>query len=209
MIGSLLVSIWIIVSAISFARGQALDQSKCVFNVDQSPSIRGLRLGMPVDELFAVFPEERFNRNALMSQDDPNFGVGRLPLYVSSLSSQQTRERFDGIQLINIVLFDGRLAELDVNYTGPNSRPKKGPNWRGVDEFVTILSEALRLPPAKDWVDRGQLSKTLRCTGFVLTASVDNDGSGSIALRIATAYEDTVRQRILADQERRRREFRP
>jgi len=209
MIGSLVVWIWIIVSALSLARWQMLDQSKCVLNVGQSPSIRGLRLGMPADELFAFFPEERFNRNALISQDYPNFGVGRLDFSVSSLPSQQTRDRFDGIELIKIVLFDGRLAELNVYYTGANSGPKKGPNWRGVDEFVTILSEALRLPPAKDWVARDQLSKTLRCTGFVLTASVDNGGSGSIALRIATAYEDTVRQRTLADQERRRREFKP
>jgi hypothetical protein len=209
MIGSLVVSIWIIVSPISLARGQAADQSKCVLNVDQSPSIRGLRLGMSADELFSFFPGGTFNRNALMSRDEPTFGVGRLAFSVSSLSSQQTRERFDAIELINIVLFDGRLAELKLNYTGPNSQPKKGPYWRGVDDLVTILSEALRLPPAKNWVDRDQLSKILRCTGFVLTASLDNGGSGSIALRIATAYEDTVRQRTLADEERKRREFKP
>jgi hypothetical protein len=209
MIGSLVASIWIIISVINLIGGQALDQSRCALNVGQSPSLRGLQLGMPAEEVLALFPEYSFNRNALASaRDEPNFGVARLGFQVSSFPPQSS-ERFSGIDLISIVLFDGRLAELKVNYAGPNSQPKKGPYWRNVDEFVNRLSEVLGLPPAKEWVDRDPFSKTLQCTGFTLIASIEHGGAGTIVLRIATAYEDTVRQRALADQERKRREFKP
>ncbi|HKA19681.1 MAG TPA: hypothetical protein VKN18_15430 [Blastocatellia bacterium] len=165
---------------------------------------------MSAEEVLAFFPENSFSRNAIESaQDEPNFGIARLVFYVSSLPSQAARERFAGIELINLVLFDGHLVELNLNYTGANSRPKRGPIWRNVDEFVNRLSEVPGLPPATVWFDRDGSSKTLRCTGFIVTALVEQGSAGTITLRIPTSYEETVRQRALAEQERKRREFKP
>jgi hypothetical protein len=118
------------------------------------------------------------------------------------------RERFAGIDSIQTTLFDGSVTELQIRYVGSNSLPAKGPFWRNVDDFITKLSEALALPAAIEWLERNQMTKALPCTGFTVDASTVN-GTGVVSLRAATSYENTVRQRALADQERRRREFKP
>lgn len=163
---------------------------------------------MNFDQVFALFPESSANRNTVTSAaGDPNYGVARLYFQPPFLPSP-AKERFAGIDSIQITLFDGSVTELRITYVGSNSNPAKGPFWRSVDDFITKLSEAFALPPPKEWLERSPLTKTLQCSGFTLAASI-SEGTGSIALRTTTTYEDTVRQRALADQERRRLEFKP
>jgi hypothetical protein len=207
MIG-LLTFVWLLVPAVGLPDGQSADQTKCTLSAAQSPAIRGIQLGMNSDQLLALFPESPANSNAVaLAAADPNYGVARLSFQPPFLSSP-AKERFVGIDSIQTTLFDGSVSELRITYVGSNSHPAKGPFWRNVDDFITKLSDAFALPPAKEWLESSQVNKTLQCTGFTVDASIAN-GTGSIALRIATAYEDTVRQRALADQEKRRREFKP
>jgi len=163
---------------------------------------------MTADELVTFFPENFSPRSLVASaQSEPNYGVARLFFETDSLSPP-SKERFTGTDSIRIILFDGQVTEITVRYAGAGSYPVKGPFWINVDDFITKLSEAFGLPPARDWLERNQRAKSLKCTGFTLDASTEN-GTASIILRGTTAYEETVRQRALADQDRRRREFKP
>ena len=185
--------------------GQASIQSPCLMNAAAAPVVRGLRLGMTAEELSTFFPGLSPRNLVASAQREPNYGVGRLFFQSDSLSPLS---RFTGIDSISIVLFDDQVTEITVNYAGANSYPVKGPFWRNVDDFIAKLSEAFGLPLAREWLDVNMYAKTLKCSGFTLDASAVN-GTGSITLRGTTAYEETVRQRGLADQERRRREFKP
>lgn len=177
---------------------------------DQSPALRGIRLGLNANEVFALFPDssENKNKNAVASAEGrPHYGVARL-FFQPPFPPSPAKERFAGIDSIQVTLFDDSVTELAIAYAGADSYPARGPVWHNVDDFITKLSEAFALPPAKDWVERSQSAKTLQCTGFNFGASIAN-GTGSISLRSTIVYEDTVRKRALADEERRRREFKP
>lgn len=187
--------------------GQASVQSPCVMNAAAAPAVRGLRLGMTAEELVKFFPGLSPRNLVASAQKEPNYGVARLSFQLDSPSTPQ-KDQFSGIDSIGIVLFDNQVTEITVRYAGDNSYPVKGPYWKNVDDFISKLSEAFGLPLARDWLDRNTWAKTLKCTGFTLNASVDN-GTGSITLRSTTAYDEIVRQRRLADQEKRRREFKP
>ena len=188
-------------------KGQASTQVPCQLSGDKAPAIRGLRLGMTAEELSTFFPDLSPRNLVSSAQREPNYGVARLFYQVDS-PSPPPKERFTGIDSISIILFDGQVTEITVRYAGAGSYPVKGPSWRNVDDFIAKLSEAFGLPQARDWLDRSTWAKTLKCAGFTLDASADN-GTGEITLRGTTAYQETVRQRALANQERRRREFKP
>jgi hypothetical protein len=186
---------------------QTSNQSTCNLTITQSPTVRGIRLGMSAEEVFALFPgsAERMDyKNAMLSaQVPPNYGVARLYFQPAAYPSP-AKDRFSGIDSISITLFDGRATEITVTYTGY----PKGPSWLNVDDFITKLSDAFALPGAKDWLQSGgdQSSKTLKCSGFEIRASDLRNGSMSLS---NNSYTETVRQRAVADEERKRREFKP
>ena len=186
---------------------QTSNQSTCNLTITQSPTVRGIRLGMSAEEVFALFPggaESPENKNAMLSaQVPPNYGVASLYFYLWAYPPP-SKERFSGIDSISITLFDGRATKISVAYTGY----PKGPSWSTVDDFITKLSDAFALPGAKDWLQSGGdlYSKTLKCSGFEIRAS--NKGNASMALS-NNSYTETVRQRAVADEERKRREFKP
>jgi len=161
---------------------------------------------MSAELVFALFPESSErpeNKDAILSAEQPpNYGTARLYFRLSTYPSP-AKERFAAIDSVSIVLFDGRVTEIHVEYTGP----PKGPNWKNVDDFIAKLSEAFGLPAAKYWFETSQYSKDLKCGGFEIGASNINR-QGHIWLRNNT-YADTVRQRAAADEENRRRDFKP
>jgi len=159
---------------------------------------------MSAEEVFALFPgsaERMENKNAMArAQVLPNYGVARLSFQLAEYPT--AKERFSGIDFMSITLFDGRATEISVAYTGY----PKGPSWLNVDDFITKLSDAFALPSAKDWQTRGEFSKTLKCSGFEIRANSNRNGSISLS---SNSYTETVRQRAAADEEKKRREFKP
>lgn len=207
LIVTLFTIVSVLVPGFGLTFSQSPDQSRCTLTLDKSPAVRGIRLGMGAEQLFALVPESVIKDAVASAEGHPNYGVARLFLQ-AALYPLSARERFAGIDSIQITLFDGRVTEISVEYAGSGSYPARGPVWRNVDDFITKLSETFALPHAKDWLERSQGAKTLQCTGFTLAASIGR-GNGSISLRSTTAYQETVRQRASADEERRRREFKP
>ena len=207
----LVITLAAIVSIAVPTFSQTSNQSPCGLTINQSPTVRGIKLGMTAEQVFALFPESAErpeNKNAMSAaESSPNYGVARLYFQLSQYPSS-ARGKFAGIDSISTTLFDGRVTEVRVDYAGPNSYPSRGPAWPSVDDFIAKLSEAFALPGAKDWLQSvSQFSRTLKCGGFEIQASNLNR-SGSISLR-NNSYQETVNQRAAADEERRRREFKP
>jgi len=186
---------------------QVSGQTNCTITSDRSPVVRGIRLHMTAEELLALFPNsgQRTVSSIASTANAPNFGVARL-LFQASASVASVRERFAGVDSISITLFDERVTEINLNYTGPGSNPR-GPSWSNVDDFIVKLSEAFSLPPPKDWVEDTRWSKILKCNGFELAASTINR-TGLITIR-DNSYLEIVRQRAAVVETKLRQEFKP
>jgi hypothetical protein len=197
------------VAALAQTAGQPLSQPACKLTLAESPAIRGLKLGMSIEQLLSLFPGSRQSREIKDAIDNaqgyPNFGVAGLSFKPSGYPAT-LMDRFAGVDSIDVQLFDGEVAKFRVNYAGLHSRPR-GPSWPNVDAFIAKLSEAFALPDTGVWLYRSENTKTLNCNGFEIHAS-NWSGSGSILL-FNPMYESTVSQRATADEGRRRREFKP
>lgn len=185
--------------------GHLQNESMCTLTISESPAIRGIKLGMSVDQLLSLFPgshERDHNKRALEnSQAHPNFGIARLGFQPSEYSSA-VQERFAGISWISVVAFDGQITEIMVSYQDP----PKGPRWPHVDLFIAKLVETFGLPDLAEWLSTGVQSKTLKCSGFELRAGALSGGSFWLINR---NYIDTWTERTAADEERKRKEFKP
>jgi hypothetical protein len=95
------------------------------------------------------------------------------------------------------------VTAIQVKYAGH----PRGPSWLSVDDFIAKLSQGLALPGAKDWLQKNETSKILKCNGLEIEAS-NNGSRGSIFLR-GNTYHETVKKRAAADEEKRRSEFKP
>jgi hypothetical protein len=175
----------------------------------QAPAIRGIKLGMSTEGILSLFPESGQKpeiKTALGNAEGyPHFGVARLSFQLSTYPTI-AKDRFTGIDAVSVTVFDGRVAELLVNYAGRDSRPR-GPFWPTVDDFIAKLSEVYALPGARDWLQAAQDYKVLKCNGLDIEA-VTFGGSARITLR-DTKYTDMSRERAAEDEEKIRREFKP
>lgn len=192
------------------AFSQTSSQPKCTLTLNRSPVIRGLSLGMSTQEVLATFPGSTENpeiRGQIGAAGDaPNFGVARLGFQPWTLLSP-TKERFAGIDSCWVTLFDGRVVEMSAQYSGPTSRPSRGPFWEDVEDFIAKLSATFSLPDPKDWV-RHSSGKVLKCVDFEIEASTPTNGAGQVLIH-NRAYKEKVQERAAADREKLRREFKP
>jgi len=195
-------------TAFSQATTQPSGQSKCTLTSNQSPTIRGIRLGSSTEQVLTLFPGSREKpdvKSALEATErSPNYGVVRLsfqPFYYPS----PAKEAFAGIDFYSVTLFDDRVTEISVRYNGSGSYPK-GPFWRSVDDFIAKLSGAYNLPNAKDWEGTSD-TRSLRCADFVIVASTSS-GAGTVEVH-NRSYTEKVKERAVTEEEKMRREFKP
>ncbi|MCA1557590.1 MAG: hypothetical protein LC731_03505, partial [Acidobacteria bacterium] len=126
----------------------------------EAPDIAGLRLGMTIDEVLALFPGIRDDAKVRSSLSRPpsKFGVQGLAINPSKYDAQW---ELDGITQISFTFMDGLVSSLYVNYNNPV--------WEHVDEFVAKFSGEKGLPEADSWdayVGMDTQLKTLKCGGF-------------------------------------------
>jgi hypothetical protein len=165
---------------------QEVAKTICTLNASQAPEIRGLRLGMSVKEVLAVFPgsAEDLEISSELSKPPSQFGEIRLIIKPEKYGS---KENFVGIRNIAIGFLDGRVSDVNVGYNGPA--------WKHVDEFVTKFSEGKTLPPIDDW--EGQVGmdtqlKRLKCSGFEINVfAAGKDGKlNSVKMRDVAAEKE-------------------
>lgn len=136
------------------------DQGPCSLVMDQAPVMNGLRLGMTVEEVLALFPgsKEDPEVSSDLSKPASQFGTSS---FIIRPDKFESKERFAGISQITFTLLDRRVSRFYVGYNGPA--------WEHVDKFVTKFTEGTNLPAADGWeayVGMDTQMKTLKCQDF-------------------------------------------
>ena len=176
--------------------------SQCTLSVAQSPEIRGIRLGLSVDKLLLLFPEDA-NRNAIQqgvrdSKRADNYGMARFDLRADPAV---TNARFSGVGVITVEMLDEHVTSFYVSYDGPY--------WKSVDQFIGKLSEALKLPSVDNWkMEAGDSSRSLQCNGFSVSVHTSGGANNYVWVRDASVQE-SVKDRREASREKARQAFKP
>ena len=184
-------------------------QSRCDLNLTRSPEVRGLRLGMTLQEATSRFRPSKVPEAEWCGRQTLEFD------WADDLLGQPAPrpQELTGVRRIRLGFLDGRLAYLRVTYD-----PKAAPLTTG--QFRSTLSSALALPgvwravnDAQSW---GQLY-SIGCEGFVAVAGyeigpyVELHDTGAIDLLLRRRQDERQRRRRSAEEEeeRRRRVFKP
>lgn len=168
----------------------AAQGNKCALTMGQSPEVRGLRLGMTLEQVKARF---KIIEDEEEGTDD--FGVAKL-----QLDPGHTAVEAEAVRDISIELIGGRVVAIRL-VQNPLDSPITYP------EFTESLSTSLRLPQAWKPLTQGSMvtGMTMGCAGFKINAAL-------IGARIPVVYlysleaEPTLDRRQ-AEMEKRLREF--
>ncbi len=135
-------------------------QANCTLTIAQAPVVSGVKLGMTPEQVLALFPGSREDKEVSGSLARPasKFGVSTFMIRPERYAS---KARFAGVSQVSFTLFDGRVSTFNIGYTGPE--------WKHVDEFVTKFADATKLPAADSWeaqVGMDSQLKILKCKEF-------------------------------------------
>lgn len=177
--------------------GPAFAQSRCSLTEATAPGVRGLKLGMSVEQVSALFPgstKRKDTRDALAKAKTAGEVV-----YVTFEPSDGGKDQNVDVASVSAGFNKGRVIALSVQYLGPE--------WRNVDEWIAKLSETLGLPGVNNWQPgpSENPNKILRCSGVEVEASVEG-GGGSITIR---STENSNDGQDRAREEKKKRDFKP
>lgn len=185
---------------------QALSQSRCNLTKDNSPSVRGLRLGMSTEQLLALFPgsAKRWAKDPKTIRDAREKAMAATrnePAYLSFDPADAAKEQFADVDSVSAVLYTGWVVDFSIVYVGAT--------WRTIDEWVATVSETFKLPGAQDWVVGSSENphKVLKCNGIEIEAGIQG-GSASIRIR-NTDWLKAMEDRTTAAEEKKRRDVKP
>jgi hypothetical protein len=181
--------------------------SPCTLKLAQSPAVRGVKLGMKIEDVLTMFPgsAEKDQIKSVIENVDgyPSFGV--TTVYVNPWE-YSTRDRFAGIADFSFVVLDDRVVKYRVEY----AQPPHGPSWRNVSDFVAKLVDSFQLPPTMNWDEDQNVpsQRRLKCDEFQLEASSVNQ-QGSLTVSTLDPASKKQQERRAAFDEKLRREFKP
>lgn len=160
-IGLLLIGASLVSGQTNHAGGLA--QPGCTLTMAQAPSVGGLKLGMTMEQMLALFPGSREDGEirTILSRPANAFGVININIRPERYAS---KAKFAGISQINIALLDGRISNFYVGYNEAE--------WNHVDEFVTKFARGTSLPAPHAWeayVGMDNQLKTLKCKNFEIS----------------------------------------
>ena len=184
------------------ATGEPSAQAACALTEANSPAVRGIRLGMGVDQLAALFPGSSKRREIRDALDRAKASNGNeLVTLIFDPAMDGGGDRFAGVVSVSARVHGGHVVAFNVFYAGTA--------WGSIDEWVGKLAEAYGLPTAARWVAGPSESpnKVLACNGIEVEAALQGGGS-SIAVRNAAQIKGAD-DRTNAAEERKRREFKP
>lgn len=169
--------------------------SECKLTLAKAPVIRGLRLGMTVNEVLAVFPGAEKDEALRQSLSRGSFGLTGFSVDPSKYGS---KDRFAGVNSVHFGFLDGDLNSFSVMYNGPE--------FSSNEQFISRIVGPLNLPGIEFWKGSG-----LNCEGFALTVRISPDaGSNTIYVRnLEKDANRVVREREEAVKEEARRAFKP
>ena len=177
-------------------------QTRCNLTEATAPKVRGLRLGMSIQQFLALFPAITKKKDlrdsierAKSATGDEVVTLGFDPVVDGDANS------FAGIESVAAAVYKGRVMDFSAQYGGAT--------WRSVDEWVAKLSESFNLPRAQDWMSGPNESpnKILNCDGIQIEAAIQG-GSASIRVRNA-GYLRESEERARATEDKKRKDFKP
>ncbi|MFY9610935.1 MAG: hypothetical protein WAU45_20280 [Blastocatellia bacterium] len=183
------------------AYSQAPSQYGCSLTEANSPSVRGLRLGMTIDQLQALFPGGVKRKEIKDALEKAKAATASEPVYLSfNPAVDSGKEQFAGVDSVSVGLLKGRVTDFGVGYVGAM--------WT-TDEWVAKLSESFGLPALSAWTvgPSENPNKVLKCDGIEIEASTQG-GSASIRIRNTKALAGNE-DKANAAEEKRRRETKP
>jgi hypothetical protein len=172
-------------------------KTKCKMTLAQAPAIRGLRLGMTSDDLFAFFPanesEQSDRAHQLKSAElHPHYGYASFQLDPSRYA---TRDRFTSIGSLNFGLFDKKVVYISAAYSNMPILDRMG-------QVMEIITRQFGLPEFKAWPGYSESwehynSPSLSCEGFTFQA---HGGGGFISITLTDpAYKKIADERKRAN----------
>jgi hypothetical protein len=220
-----------------FAQKTEGPKPKCTLGLDQSPELRGLRMGMSQAAVLAKLPG--------VTIEKPNkFGVARLRVSIIDptplIKTAPSRDKgvqpditatpadgsafvldswrfpnLKGARKLQMRFIDGRLSYLQVVY---NDDIK----FDSIDQFIETISGLLKLP--SEWqtpedADSDHV-KELRCEGFVLSANTlgdptETNAGAELILQDVAAWnamskrQNEITEKSKRDAEEKRKAFKP
>jgi len=202
----ILLSAFLLLTAVStYGQTGSPPPQPCTLKISQAPSVRGLKLGMTMDELFPLFPgmsdSEGIKQTLSTAESFPKFGDTAFSINPLSWGN---KERFAGISDVWVHTFDRRIIGLSVRY----DEFPGGARWKNADDLIQRFSDSLHLPGPKEWgPDPYNTSvKKLMCDGFEVAVSAGDRGSISFYTH---SWEGIRKERLAAFEEQKRRDFKP
>lgn len=142
----------LLLSALSYASAQ----EPCNIRLDISPDYGGVKLGMRLEELQAMFPGSDELRAARADAEKQDVSLGMLDLNIR-------KRDFEGVKELSLNFVGGRLHKMGLHFGGET-------RWRSVAEFSDHVSKQLALPQA--WGETvaagGKQSRVMECAGFMV-----------------------------------------
>jgi len=178
----------------------------CSIKLDQAPSLRGIKLGMSLNQVLDLIPGSREDKNVTDFLEAARRGHPAASYEKRSLdfqaSSYPSLPMFNNLRHITVQTFDDRVTHISVGYDYPP--------WERVDDFVVKVAESLNLPGVKEWEQVGGSTsyKNLKCQGFEVYVFADNGPNSSVTLLDLTAGRK-IAERKKAVIEKARKEFKP
>ncbi len=183
-----LVAFLVVISSSLAALGQTTypPPTTCQLTAVQAPQVRGLRLGMSLDEFLALFPGSRVEfANQLARFEIPqNYGINSINVNEPARFAGDT---FKGISSVQATFIDKQLGGFSLSY--------QNTHWAHPDEFIDKLGEFFNLPKALTWsiTGRGETSvnKMVRCMGVEFSVGIQENTPQRSELGITTVPTPT------------------
>ena len=194
----------IVIASVSPAAAQTANSgpsgtAECKLKLSQAPALRGIHLGMSVDQALGVFSETDKLDELRKGLKNAKFGVQSSGLNPGTTAA---RERFIGVSYVHLGFLDGELNFFSLAYDGPH--------WTDVDQFATRVAEILNLPGVASWKP-ALGGKAIACDGFEVSVQLPTENRGnSINVRNLERDVNTiVREREETLRNAARRAFKP
>jgi len=201
VIATLIVA-WITIPLYGKVTGQQSAQPKCPATEADSPSVRGLRLGMTIDQVLALFPAAIKRKEAKPAIEKAKAANSSETVFISfDPATDSGKQQFVGVDAVSVGTYKGRVVDFSILYLGPT--------WKNIDEWIGKISEAFNLPSARDWVAGPDETpnKVLKCGGIEIEGAIQG-GGGSIRIR-NTEYLKGMEEHANAQEEKKKRAFKP
>ena len=152
--------------------------------VQQVPALRGFRLGMPLLEVKGALEDSSLFDSKISGGNNVGSRAVRI------LGSELKGDNAEGVDDVDLVFVDDRLANIKVNF---NSAMR----WDSASDFFTRMSETLGLPKPSGEEARGANQRnqkyTVECASFSVTLAYSFGVSPSVAI------SDTLAQKKVGD----------